>query len=131
MKYGFVLSVTLGVAVSLNALPAFAMEDLRSQAQPGAPVDLDAIEGDFLDGAFGLEALASETDLGETRGRNGTVLQVTDQNGVNFGNSVDGDTGSAAISDGSFANSSFGQAAVVSGNNNNVQLSTTVNINLY
>ncbi len=133
MKYVFVRSLAIGMAVSLSAASAFAMEDLKSTELPGAQTNLDAIEGDFLDGAFGTEAASSDAELGDTRGR--MFLQITNQeqenNAFNAGNSVNGNTGSASIADGAFSNSSFGQAAVVSGNNNNVQMNTTVNVNLF
>ena len=133
MKYVFMRSLAIGMAVSLSAASAFAMEDLRSNEMPGAETNLDAIEGDFLDGAFGTEAVSSDAELGDTRGR--MLIQVTDvdqeNNAFNAGNSSTGNTGAAGITDGAFSNSSFGQAAVVSGNNNNVQMNTTVNVNLF
>ena len=131
MKYVFVRSLAIGVAVSLSAASAFAMEDLRSTEMPGAQTNLDAIEGDFLDGAFGAEAVSSDAELGETRGRQNFVFtdQDTKQTGVNAGNSSVGDTGNSIV--GGFDGSTLGQAVSVSGNNNNVQVSTTVNVNLF
>ena len=132
MKYVFVRSLAIGVAVSLSAASAFAMEDLRSGDGPIAQSDLEAIQGDFLDGAFGVEAISADAELGDSRGRqNVLTLQNSDLDAVNAGNSVAGDTGTAVITDGAFSNSTFGQAAVVSGNNNNVQMNTTINVNLF
>ena len=124
MKYGFVCSLISGIALSLSATTGFAMEDLRSS-------DVPAAEENFLDGAFG-QAISVEGELGDTRGRqNVLTLQNSDLDAVNAGNSVTGNTGQAVISDGAFSNSTFGQAAVVSGNNNNVQMNTTINVNLF
>lgn len=134
MKYGYVSSVISGVLVSMIGTSAFAMEDLRSHEIVAADENTLA-SGDFLDGAFGTEAIAAEVDLGDTRGRQNTqnvlTLQNSDLDAVNAGNSVEGNTGQAVITDGAFSNSTFGQAAVVSGNNNNVQMNTTINVNLF
>lgn len=134
MKYGFVCRLALGASLSFGAASAFAMDDMRSLDIPGAPQAFMNEDGDLLEDAFGVEAMSAEAD-DEARGREAlnfvTTVQDSDLKAFNAGNTSVGDTGHSLITDGAFSNSTFGQAAVVSGNNNNVQMNTTINVNLF
>ncbi len=107
---------------------------MRSHDVPGAPQAFLNEDGDLLEDAFGVEAMSAEAD-DQARGKEGlnfvTTVQNSDLDAYNAGNTSVGDTGHSLITDGAFSNSTFGQAAVVSGNNNNVQMNTTINVNLF
>jgi len=129
------IALSVVVCASFAASSAFAMEDLRS----GQGSD------DFLFEAFGAEAVTGDDVLSAESGREaldiGTIdldlelTQSTNSNRQAANNQnnlvIDSPTGNGIISDGSFSNSLFGQAVVVTGNNNNVQVNEAVIFNMY
>jgi hypothetical protein len=120
-------------ALAFTATAAVAMEDLRSAGHT-AVIENTQTGEDTLSELFGdANSISVESDLADLSGQK-NVLQLThnDLDAFNAGNQAnDSVTGAAMISDSAFQGSTLGQAAVVSGNNNNVQMSTTVNVNLY